>query len=116
MNSNNGHYARAAGDGEGIPLPSPHNQEVILDAWREALGEVLALRDREWKEKMRLMQAECMAVVAEFRAAAAEFRSSMEAMVAERLGQLRQPADGREGPRGDPGPPGSAGKLNGVRA
>jgi hypothetical protein len=44
---------------------------------------------------------------------AAEFRNAMEAMIAERLSQLRQPADGKEGPRGEAGP---AGKLNGVRS
>ena len=44
MTSNGGHYASAAGGGEGIPAPSPQHQEVMLDAWREALGQVLTSR------------------------------------------------------------------------
>jgi hypothetical protein len=45
MNGNSGHYASAAGDGEGLPAPSPQDQELMLDAWREALGQVLASLD-----------------------------------------------------------------------
>jgi hypothetical protein len=58
-------------------------------------------------------QGRSMAAIAELRAAAAEFRSTMEAMIAERLAQLRQPADGKEGPRGEAGP---TGRIKGVRA
>ena len=52
------------------------------------------------------------AAIAELRADAAEFRSTMESMIAARLAQLRQPADGKEGPRGEASPPG---KIEGVR-
>jgi len=109
MTSPSGQYATAADNGDGIPSPSPQDQEVILDAWRQVLGQVLHDRDCEWKEHLRAIKAESMAAIAELRAAAAEFRNTMEAMVAERLAQIRQPVDGKEGPRGETGPRGEAG-------
>jgi hypothetical protein len=110
---------QAVDDGDGIPAPSPQDQDVILDAWREVLAQVLHARDSEWKEQLRAIRAESMAAVAELRAAAAEFRSTMERMIAERLAQIRQPVDGKEGPQGEPGPRGEAGppgRIEGVRA
>jgi hypothetical protein len=109
MISNSGHYASANGGGEGIPAPSPHHQEVMLEAWRQALGQVLRRRDNDWQQQLRAMKAESMAAIAEMRANAAEIRSKMEAMIEKRLAQTRQPADGPRGvpgPRGEPGPPG----------
>jgi hypothetical protein len=108
-------YATVVEERDEIPVPSPQNQELILDAWHQVLGQVLHTRDCEWKEQLRAIKAESMAAVVELRAAAAEFRIAMERMVAERLAQLRQPADG---PRGEPGPPGGAGppgKIEAVR-
>jgi hypothetical protein len=102
-------YATVAKEGGGLPPPSPRDQELILDAWREVLAEVLHTRDTEWKEQLRAIKAESMAAVAELRAAAAEFRSTMEAMIAERLAQIRQPVDGKEGPRGERGQKGEKG-------
>jgi hypothetical protein len=109
MTSTSGEYATAVNDGDGLPSPSSEDQELILDAWREVLARVLHARDTEWKEQLRAIKAESMAAIAELRVAAAEFRNTMEAMTAQRVGQLRQPADGKEGPRGEPGPRGEAG-------
>ena len=109
MTSANRQYATAADNGGGIPSPSPQDQEIILDAWRQVLGQVLRTRDTEWKEQLRAIKAESLAAIAELRAAAAEFRSMMERMVAERLAQIRQPADGRTGPPGEPGQKGDKG-------
>jgi hypothetical protein len=81
---------------------------VILEAWRQVLGQVLHTRDCEWKEQLRAIKAESKAAVAEL-GAAAEFRSTMERMVAERLAEIRQPIDGEKGPRGEQGPCGEAG-------
>jgi hypothetical protein len=113
MNSNNA-YANGSCDGAGIPTPSPCDQEVLLDAWRECLGQVLAQRDHEWQERLRVMKAESSAIIAELRANVAEFRSTMEKMIEKRLAQIREPADG---PRGEPGPqgePGAPGKIERV--
>jgi hypothetical protein len=103
MTSTGGQYATEVSDGDGLPLPSPQDQKVILDAWREALGLALHERDCEWEQQLRVVKAEATAVVAELRAAAAEFRGTMQAMVSEHLAEIRQPTDGKEGPRGEPG-------------
>jgi len=50
------------------------------------------------------------AAVAELRAGIAEIHREMEHMIRERLAQIRQPADGREGPRGEPGEKGQKGE------
>jgi len=98
MISNGGHYASTVGGGEGIPAPSPHDQEVMLEAWREVLAQVLHTRDNEWKQQLRAIKAEHKAAVSDMRANAAEFRSTMEAMLEKRLAQIREPAarPGRE--------------------
>jgi hypothetical protein len=119
MTSTNGQYATQASDGDGLPLPAPQDQEIILNAWTEVLGQVLRSRDTEWKQQLRAVQAESLAAVAELRAAAAEFRSTMERMVAERLAQIPQPIDGKEGLRGErgqKGDKGDPGELPMVRA
>ena len=116
MISNGEHYASTSGAGEGLPVPSPQHQEVMLDAWREALGQILGRRDSDWRQQLRAIKAESMAAVAEMRANAAEIRSRMEAMIEHRLAQIRKPADGlrgESGPRGEPGPPGKIEQSNG---
>jgi hypothetical protein len=115
MISNSGHYAGAADGGEGIPAPSPQDQDLILDAWHEALAQVLANRDDDWQQQLRAMKAESMAAIAELRANAAEFRSTTEAMIEKRLAQIREPADGPRGEPGPPGEPGPQGKLEIVK-
>ena len=77
MIGNSGHYASAASGGEGIPAPSPQQQEVMLDAWREALAQVLRRRDNDWQQQLRAIKAESMAAIAELRATAAEIRSTI---------------------------------------
>jgi hypothetical protein len=111
MISNGEHYASTAAGGEGIPAPSPQQQEVMLDAWRDALAQILSRRDNEWRQQLRAIKAESSAAIAEMRASAAEIRGTMEAMIEQRLAQIHEPVDG---PRGEPGPcgePGVAGKL-----
>jgi hypothetical protein len=61
MISNSGHYASAADGGEGIPAPSPQDQDLIRDAWYEALAQVLAGRDEDWEKQLRAMKAEHIA-------------------------------------------------------
>jgi hypothetical protein len=69
-----------------------------------------------WEDAFRTVKAEAASAVAELRAAAAEFRNTMEAMIAARLAQLRQPIDGKEGPPGPRGEDGPHGRVEGVRA
>jgi hypothetical protein len=108
-------YASETSSGEGIPAPSAWNQDVLLDAWREALGQVLHSRDNEWQQQIRAMKAESTAALAELRANAAELRTTMEKMIENRLAQIREPADGPRGdpgPHGEPGPPGKIEQVN----
>jgi hypothetical protein len=115
MASNGGYYASAAGGGEGIQAPSPQHQEAMLEAWHKVLGQILGRRDNEWRQQLRAIKAESLAAIAELRANAAEFRGAMEAMVEQRLAQIRQPGDGPRGapgPRGEPGPPGKLERVH----
>jgi hypothetical protein len=110
-----GQYDSVTDSGEGIPAPSPEAQELLLDAWRDVLGQVLASRDSEWQQQLRAMKAESTAVMAELRANAAEIRSTMETMIETRLARIREPADGprgEPGPHGEPGPPGKIKQVN----
>jgi hypothetical protein len=113
MIDDSGRYASTAGGEEGIPAP-PQDQELLLEAWREALAEVLHTRDNEWRAHQRAMKAEGRAAVAELRANAAEICGRMETMIEQRLAQIRLPADGlrgEPGPSGEPGPPGKIERL-----
>jgi hypothetical protein len=55
-----GQYATAADDGDGLPRPSPQDQEVVLDAWSQVLGQVLPDRDCDWKEQLQAIKAESL--------------------------------------------------------
>lgn len=116
MISDGRHYATVVNVGEGIPTPSAEDQDLMLDAWREVLAQVLHTRDNEWKQQLRTIKAESMAAVAELRINAAEIRSTMETMIERRLAQIREPADGprgEPGQRGEPGPPGKVERVYG---
>jgi hypothetical protein len=115
MGNNVEQYASTADGGEGIPAPSPQDQDLIRDAWYEVLAQVLAGRDSEWEKQLRAMKAEHIAAVAELRANAAEYRVAMEAMVERRLAQIRQPADGPRGEQGERGERGLPGQLRAVK-
>jgi hypothetical protein len=114
MISDGGHYATPVDAGEGIPAPSSEDGDLILAAWREALAQVLCSRDNDWRQQLRAIKAENAAAIAELRAGAAEFRSALEAMVEERLAQIRQPADGQRGEPGPRGEPGAPAKFEGL--
>jgi hypothetical protein len=106
-----------AGNGQDIELenvnpaviPSESDQDFLRRVWIEGLAEMLGESKSRWEDAFRTVKAEAAAAVAELRAAAAEFRSTMEAMIAARLAQIRQPVDGKEGPRGERGQKGDKG-------
>jgi hypothetical protein len=100
-------------------IPSESEQDFLRRVWIEGLAEMLGETKSRWEDAFRTVKAEAAATVAELRAAAAEFRSTMEGLIAERLAQIRQPIDGKEGPRGEQGPCGEAGppgKIASVKA
>jgi len=84
---------------------------------REALAEVIARKEQEWRRALDLVRAEASAVVAEARASVAasraemlELRSTIERMTAERLATLKDGEPGRPGDKGEPGPEGKPGE------
>jgi len=114
MTSNNGN-----GQDESLSPPSDRDRSVLLDAWREALGEVLAEERHNCQRELARIQAEAEAVIGKMRAEIAELRSEnarliderldqVARMIAERMAQLR---DGERGLRGPPGEPGAPGDL-----
>src|SRR6516165_3722461 len=90
-------------------IPSESEQDFLRRVWIEGLAEMLGETKSRWEDAFRTVKAEAAAAVSELRAAAAEFRSTMEGMIAERLAQIRQPIDGKEGPRGERGQKGDKG-------
>jgi hypothetical protein len=100
-------------------IPSENEQEFLRRVWIEGLAEMLGETKSRWEDAFRTVKAEATATIAELRASVGEVRVSMESMITERLGQIRQPIDGKDGPRGEQGPCGEAGppgKIAGVQA
>jgi len=97
-------------------IPSESEQDFLRRVWIEGLAEMLGETKSRWEDAFRTVKAEAAAAVAELRAAAAEFHGAMERMLAERLAQIRQPAEGKEGPRGEKGDKGDPGELPMIRA
>jgi hypothetical protein len=100
-------------------IPSESEQDFLRRVWIEALAEMLAETKSRWEDAFRTVKSEAAAAVAKLRASVGEVRVSMESMIEERLGQIRQPIDGKDGSRGEQGPRGEAGppgKIAGVQA
>jgi Collagen triple helix repeat (20 copies) len=97
------------GKSEAFSPPPSESDSVILDVWREALAEVLAGEQRQWKRERALIEAQAQAVVAEMRASIAELRGEVMRTIGERLALLRNGTDGEPGPAGPPGPIGAKG-------
>jgi hypothetical protein len=84
--------------------------DCLLEAWREALGEVLDSERRQWQRERALIEAQAQAIIAEVRASCAERLAALERQVAERLATVRDGADGEPGPTGPPGATGAPGE------
>lgn len=89
--------------------------DALPNAWRDVLGQVLAIERRQWRQEREIAQAETRATIAELRAEVLELKHAVQSSVAERLAAVRDGIDGKdgldgkEGPPGEPGPPGEAG-------
>ena len=93
-----------------LPAPTASDAaDCLLEAWREALGQVLDTERRQWQRERALIEAQAQATIAELRAAVAQLHGDILRMVADRLAQVRDGELGDQGPPGLPGPPGPAG-------
>ena len=101
-------------DSNGSGLPPLESDHPLLEALREALGEILAETQRQWERERALMEAQAAAVVADMRAAIVTLDGKFERVVTERLSALRDGESGAPGPKGEPGPPGRDGRLRTV--
>src|SRR5215467_2795764 len=73
--------------------PESAASECLLEAWREALAEVLDTQQRTWDRERALIEAQAAAVIANLRAEVAGLRAEVRDMVAAEL--LTATADGR---------------------
>jgi hypothetical protein len=90
-----------------LPVPTASDAaDCLLEAWREALGEVLDTERRQWQRERALIEAQAQAMIAELRASVAELHGKIIERLNERLGALK---DGEPGAPGEQGPPGPAG-------
>ena len=88
-----------------ITPPESAAAEILLDAWREALAEVLDTERRQWQRERALIEAQAATLIAEIKAEAAASRERLS----ERLALVRDGIDGKPGALGPPGEPGPAG-------
>jgi hypothetical protein len=91
-----------------IAPPELPAAETLLEAWREALAEVLESERREWQRERALHEAQTATVIAGLRADVAAFRSDMAERITARLAELKDGAPGECGPAGPPGAPGES--------
>ena len=102
-------------------LDSPNTSEggdLLLDAWRVCLAEVLEKQQREWSRYTELMAAQSAAIISQLEAKIA----TLETRIQSRLLELKDGQDGEagpagpagqqgeQGPIGEQGPPGTAGE------
>jgi hypothetical protein len=97
--------------------------DVLPEALRSALGQVIADQRREWRRERELMESQSRETIAELRARVVELERKTEETVSTRLAVVRDGVDGKDGlpgPSGDrgepgapgePGPPGAIGEI-----
>lgn len=95
-------------------------EELLLDAWREALGEALDTERKQWARQRELIEAQAAATILKLQAEVIEARSALmtlareqlealQKQITERLAELKDGKDGDLGPAGERGEQGAAG-------
>jgi hypothetical protein len=102
MIQSNGKHAESS-------LPPPEHGDDLIDAWREALGEVLNDQQRQWDRASELIEAQARATIAELHAQIVKLNAECRAMIEARLATVKDGKDGAPGERGPAGPQGSEG-------
>jgi len=91
--------------------PASADADVLLEAWREALADVLATERRQWQRERALIEAQAAQVVSALKAEVVALRSEITERVNARLAELKNGEPGAPGDHGDPGPAGPAGPI-----
>jgi Collagen triple helix repeat (20 copies) len=102
-----------------IAPPELPAAETLLEAWREALAEVLEAERSSWQRERALIEAQAAATISGLRAEVAALRGDVLERVSARLAELKDGAPGVPGPVGPPGvagesiagPPGPPGEM-----
>jgi hypothetical protein len=85
--------------------PASADAACLLDAWREALAEVLDNERREWQRERALIEAQAASVISALKAEVAGLRGELVERIAGRLAELKNGEPGPAGPPGQPGEP-----------
>jgi Collagen triple helix repeat (20 copies) len=92
-------------------VPTGLGAELLLDAWREALGEVLATERRQWERQRELIETQAETSILKLQAEVVELRSAVMNYASEQIAALRaQIKDGEKGERGEDGEQGQKGE------
>jgi hypothetical protein len=102
-------------------MPLPESPDILLDAWREALGDALARERATWQRERALIEAQAAQSIAELHTRVIELERKLEnlmqqklfdvmTMVQDRLAQVRDGAPGRNG-ESIVGPVGERGEI-----
>jgi hypothetical protein len=71
--------------------------ETLLDAWRDALGEVLVHERKQWSRERALIEAQAQSTIDKMQAAIVTLRGEVLDLVRARLAEVK---DGKQGPPG----------------
>ena len=95
-------------------MPPPREQGgILIDAWREALAEVLEEQRRAWERERELIESQARTAIAELRAEIVTLSNQIRTAVDVRLTGLRDGVNGApgvDGARGETGPQGERGE------
>ncbi len=70
------------------PPPEPDGDSPLIEAFRDALGEILAQQEQQWTRERALIEAEAARAIAEFRAEMSEQRIRNDAVFALKLEEM----------------------------
>jgi hypothetical protein len=100
----------AAISSESYSDPPTRSSDVLPEALRDALGQVIANERREWRRERELIEAQSRETVAELRARVIELERKAEETIASKLSEVRSGVDGTPGNDGRDGIDGAPGR------
>jgi hypothetical protein len=99
-----------------LPAPTGSDaEELLLEAWREALAEVLDTERKQWQRQRELIEAQAESTILKLRAEVMELRHTVLQFANDQLDKLTETINARlsqlkDGADGRPGDPGVAGE------